>query len=130
MKSICFFFSFFLEPTNSMQVKKTDNGLIIAAFVIGGLLVLGVIVLCTLCILLKMHKEKKSHTLQLKDIKPINIKNAEGNYRQIRVRGFSSGGSGGSSLPLLKPGSIKSASDTTSGYGGEMDGKYYGPDQS
>ena len=77
-----------------------------------------------------MNKEKKGHTLPLKDIKPINVKNIEGNYRPIRVRGFSSGGSGGSSIPLLKPGSIKSASDTTSGYGGEMDGKYYVPDQS
>ena len=129
VKNICFFF-FSSEPTKSVQVKKSDNRMIIASFVIGGLLVLALIILCTLCILLKIHKEKKSHTLPLKDIKPINIKSAEGNYRPIRVRGFSSGGSGGSFMPLLKPGSIKSASDTTSGYGGEMDGKYHGPDQS
>ena len=129
VKNICFFF-FSSEPTKSVQVKKSDNRMIIASFVIGGLLVLALIILCTLCILLKIHKEKKSHTLPFKDIKPINIKSAEGNYRPIRLRGFSSGGSGGSFMPLLKPGSIKSASDTTSGYGGEMDGKYHAPDQS
>ena len=112
-----------------MQVKKSDNRMIIASFVIGGLLVLALIILCTLCILLKIHKEKKSLTLPLKDIKPINIKSAEGNYRQIRLRGFSSGGFDGSFMPLLKPGSIKSASDT-SGDGGEMEGKYHAPDQS
>ena len=128
VKNISFFF-FSSEPTKSMQVKKSDNRMIIASFVIGGLLVLALIILCTLCILLKIHKEKKGHTLPLKDIKPINIKSAEGNYRPIHLRGFSSGGSGGSFMPLLKLGSIKSASDT-SGYGGEMDGKYHAPDQS
>ena len=114
-----------IEETNTIVEKPSPSGNETMMIIIA---ILGILVFISLLVLawlffksyFRGKKGANKHETSLGDVK-INIDPPDKNARTLRLRNFSSAGSG-AMMPLLNGGSIRSNSESRGMYG-DLDGK-------